>query len=232
MDGRLVRPARRMSLTDQVHGALKEALALGDFPPGTRLTNEGMAAAFEVSTTPVREALQRLVSEGLLEPVSGGALAVPTLDRQAVRHLMDMVAEIEGLAAERASETITREDLALARTAVGAMRSTFAAGDRRGCLAAKRDIARALYRPCGNPYLLRQIETLAVLQGPIAGALLPKFGGKAQRGRLEALLLAMGARQGGRARALVAEIVAGNAELIVAALDAREEAAALRGRAG
>lgn len=211
-------PARKASLADQVYDGLKEALALGEFAPGTRLTNDAVAGLFGVSTTPVREALQRLVSEGLLEGAAGGVLAVPLADEISVRRMMDVVAVMEGLAAERAAAHFSRADQMAARAALKAMRAAFADGDRRATLKARRDLVHALYAPADNPLLMRQIETFNVMLGPLIGALLPAFANSAQRRRLEALLKALAAGEGAAARALAHDIAAGNRDIIVAAL--------------
>lgn len=224
-----IAPARRQSLTEQVYRGLREALALGDLAPGERITNEGLAERFAVSTTPVREALQRLLSEGLLVQAPGGATAVPALDAEAVRRIMDVARVLEGLAAERAAAHFGAAEIAESRAATLALRAAYVAGERRETMRQRRVLSSVLYRRCGNPVLLRQIDLLGVMQGPIASALMPHFASGAQRRRHEALLKAMEARDGKAARRLVEELVEGSLALMLEALAAKDGAIAARG---
>jgi DNA-binding GntR family transcriptional regulator len=62
-----------MSLIDRVYKALRKDILHGEIPPGTRLTETQLAEKFQISRTPVREALSRLKNEGLVyaSPGSG-----------------------------------------------------------------------------------------------------------------------------------------------------------------
>lgn len=56
---------------DRMHRVLRNRICLLDYPPGTRLSEEGLAAEFGTSRTPLRRVLVRLESEGLLQSVHG-----------------------------------------------------------------------------------------------------------------------------------------------------------------
>lgn len=89
---------------DLVHRRLKTQLLIGDFPLNQRLGEERLAATLEVSRTPVREALQRLAAEGLVErhPEGGWQPAVP--DVQRIRELYEVRRSLELSALRRPSE--------------------------------------------------------------------------------------------------------------------------------
>lgn len=65
-------------LRDQVYERLKDLLLRGEFVPGDRVTEERVAELLNVSRTPVREALGRLMQQGILERRPRGGFAVPS----------------------------------------------------------------------------------------------------------------------------------------------------------
>ncbi|MGH2767894.1 MAG: GntR family transcriptional regulator [Actinomycetota bacterium] len=70
-------------LSDQVYRELKRRLTLWEYVPGSRLAEDTVAQGFDVSRTPVRDALRRLEREGFLEhqPWSGYRVRIPDLGR-------------------------------------------------------------------------------------------------------------------------------------------------------
>lgn len=68
--------------SDTLYHTIREGIATGLLPMGTRLREEELAEAFDVSRTPVREALKKLELERLLEssPSSGCIVRILTVD--------------------------------------------------------------------------------------------------------------------------------------------------------
>lgn len=97
---------------DDIFYALEEAIVRGAVPPGSLLRQERLAADFEVSRTPIREALRRLEAIGLVSLVENRGARVRSLSADDVREAFLVRAELEGLAAERASSRITAVQLA------------------------------------------------------------------------------------------------------------------------
>ncbi|MBI3958246.1 MAG: GntR family transcriptional regulator [Chloroflexi bacterium] len=79
-DARL-QPVRQRTLSDESTERLRAAIRNGALPPGTRLIEQDLAQMLEVSRIPVREAIQRLVEEGLVNkvPHRGAFVYLPTL---------------------------------------------------------------------------------------------------------------------------------------------------------
>jgi DNA-binding GntR family transcriptional regulator len=65
----LKRPQRPLSKAEAVYETLRAAILEGALAPGEHLRQDEVAARWEVSSTPVREAFRRLESEGLVELV-------------------------------------------------------------------------------------------------------------------------------------------------------------------
>lgn len=97
----------RASLRDRVYGMLLEAIVAGELVPGARLLDQELVARFGVSRTPVREALQRLEDEGLVESAPGAYTRVAPLDAQEARDAFPVVAALHGLAARLAHGRVT-----------------------------------------------------------------------------------------------------------------------------
>ncbi len=73
-------PAIKKSATlrEQVYQVVVNELKGGDFTPGERITEEGLARRLGVSRTPIREALMQLSKQGVLRPRDGGGYIVPS----------------------------------------------------------------------------------------------------------------------------------------------------------
>lgn len=98
---------RRQMLADDVYEAIKTMLMDHTIRPGGRISIDGLAREFQVSSTPVREALARLESEGLAdkEPLKGYR-ATPLLTLEEFEDLYSFRRLLEPWAARRAAELI------------------------------------------------------------------------------------------------------------------------------
>ncbi|CAN5795320.1 hypothetical protein BH23ACT4_BH23ACT4_00440 [soil metagenome] len=69
----------------EIHEVVREQILLLDLPAGSRLREEKLAEQFGVSRTPIRQVLDRLEFEGLVEQVPGAGASVSHLDTKALR---------------------------------------------------------------------------------------------------------------------------------------------------
>ncbi len=99
-----------LPLSDAVYHSISQALRAGRFDANSRLVESELAEALGVSRTPIRDALRRLESDGLVrsEPNRGYVVADLMED---VAHVFLIRERLEGLAAAMAAETITRPEL-------------------------------------------------------------------------------------------------------------------------
>lgn len=86
-------------LAEQAYEALRAAIQDGRLEPGQRIPELDLCAWLKVSRTPVREALRRLQSDGMLVYAPGGGLAVAQHDVRALAELYDVRESLEGTAA-------------------------------------------------------------------------------------------------------------------------------------
>jgi len=107
----------RISLREQVYSLIQQAIVSGELQPGQRIRDIDLATQFGVSRTPVREALQRLEDEGLVEMLSGALTRVVPLDMQAAQDAFPVVAVLHALATRLAVGQLTEDDITALRRA-------------------------------------------------------------------------------------------------------------------
>lgn len=98
-------------LVDELAARIRAQILEGQIPLGARLQQAALARDLEVSRTPVREALRKLETEGMVDliPNRGAIVRGPTA--RELREAYEVRAELEGMASERAAEWITGEQL-------------------------------------------------------------------------------------------------------------------------
>jgi DNA-binding GntR family transcriptional regulator len=101
----------RRGVVDDLATAIQTRIVTGDIPPGTRLRQEQLAAEYELSRTPIREALRKLQAEGTVElvPNQGAVVRGPTV--RDVREGYEVRAELEAMAAALAAQWVTDVEL-------------------------------------------------------------------------------------------------------------------------
>jgi len=99
------------SISDQIYDVLKERILLGRIAPGERIIESTIAEELKTSRTPVREAFQRLVQDGLVERVLQGGVRVPLITPQMIKEIYGIRAVLEVYAVELACDNIDIETL-------------------------------------------------------------------------------------------------------------------------
>ncbi len=143
-----------------VHGQLRQAILMGRIQPGEWLRQEELATNLNVSRMPVREALQLLAEEGLLEFFPHRGARVMPLSIEELEEIYAARIGLEGLAARHAALGITSDDLARLRTALPRLASLSAAGEQDLYLREDQLFMECVYQAAGRPRLSRQIATL------------------------------------------------------------------------
>lgn len=162
-------PADRLSketLGEQVTRVLREAILFGEFAPGERLSEPDLAKRFDVSLTPVREALGTLAGTGLV--VRGGRRGthVRRLDVSDVENLVSVREALDVLAVRQAVDRFTDDDFArFARILDDQERETQRAGE--GAADAIQKLAslndefhRLILHRSQNPWLSTMLESI------------------------------------------------------------------------
>ena len=152
---------RPRSLSDQAYTTLRAHLISGRFASGQMLQEEGLAAQLGVSRTPIREALARLASEGLLE-TAGRSFVLPALSRTDIDDIYELRLMLEPAAVRHVAEHLPgRKDLQALRDELAAMAAAHASDDTDGFIEANYRYRAAWLRLVSNRRLLRAIELYA-----------------------------------------------------------------------
>ena len=102
---------KRQRTSDEVYQALRQSILSHLFTPGERLQVEDIASKLGVSLTPVRQAIQQLATEGLIEIRPRSGTFVTRLTTRDVEETCELRCALECLAAERAVSRVTPEQL-------------------------------------------------------------------------------------------------------------------------
>jgi DNA-binding GntR family transcriptional regulator len=147
-----------LSKGDVVTELLREMITRGELPPGKLLRQRELAEYFNVSPTPVREALRRLESEGLVgsDLHRGSHVAAIDVDEQEENYVI--LAELEALATRLAVEKMTEDDLQEVRACELAFAQ--AAEDDPAAKDLNREFHFRIYECARSPLLLSLMRLL------------------------------------------------------------------------
>jgi DNA-binding GntR family transcriptional regulator len=156
---------------DRVYRALRSRIMHGDLPPGHALTLRGIGKEYEVSMTPARESVRRLVAEGALSMSNSGRIATPLLSNERIEELAALRALIE---VELASRALPRAHLALIERLQNINLKVAEAVAHRDAVSYIRtnlEFHRTLYLRAQAPAMLAMAETVWLQMGPTMRAL-------------------------------------------------------------
>ncbi|ATL69102.1 GntR family transcriptional regulator [Nocardia terpenica] len=164
-------PVNRQSTAEMIADRLRTAIMRGTLAPGAQLVEADLAAQFDVSRGPVREAMQRLVSEGLLHSIRHRGIFVIELTHDDVVDVYRARTAIEGGALELILDG--RREIAYAALApsVTAMTERAERGDAAGVSDADQSFHEALVDSAASPRLSRAARTLFIETRMCLGAL-------------------------------------------------------------
>lgn len=143
------------SLSGQVYEALYTEIIHCTLAPGEVLDAAAIARRYDVSKTPVRDAMQRLAREGLVNVLPRSGYRVAPITFQAVHEILDLRAAIAPHAARKAAELATPEEIAGLREILKAYEQPL---DGRSMPALARRFHLAVARCSRNQRLVRLSE--------------------------------------------------------------------------
>jgi DNA-binding GntR family transcriptional regulator len=144
------------SLAEKAYKTLHAAILANELKPGTRLRELKLTEWFGISRTPVREALKRLQSDGLIANDPDEGLIVAKLDVRMLSELYEVREVLEGTAAAFAARHASEGEIAVLRQIV--RQGEESAMDQAQLVANNRLFHEALYRSAHNRYLQKTLS--------------------------------------------------------------------------
>jgi DNA-binding GntR family transcriptional regulator len=102
--------ATKRTLAETAYVSLRAMILTGELLPGARLTEVGLAVRLELSRTPLREALNRLVRDGLVTHESHRGYSVAQFDLKYLEDAFEIRGILDGYAARQAAKNIGSAD--------------------------------------------------------------------------------------------------------------------------
>ncbi|CAL9481411.1 putative D-xylose utilization operon transcriptional repressor [Nocardiopsis dassonvillei] len=155
-------PVPRRSTAELIAEQLRSAIMYGSLAPGDQLGEAELAGRLGVSRGPLREAMQRLVQEGLLRSERHRGLFVRELTPDDVRDIYVARLAVERTACELIMRGNRGEAVARLTPAVQRLAEAAATGDRGAMSDADQEFHRTLVSCSGNGRLERMAQTLLV----------------------------------------------------------------------
>ena len=147
-------------LRESVRDTLRSRIFEGRYAPGTRLVERDLAAEFNVSRLPIREALRMLRQEGLIRDRAGRGSEVSGLSAKDVEDLFDVRQSLEVLACRLAAKRATAEDLRHLESLLDQAEKFLAKGSILEAHRANSEFHDAITRIANNDFLRSALEPL------------------------------------------------------------------------
>jgi DNA-binding GntR family transcriptional regulator len=199
----MLQELERPTLRERVYAALLEAIVAGRLEPGRRILDLDLARQLGVSRTPVREALQRLRDEGLVESLPSSSTRVAPMDPDGVRQAFPVVACLHAFATRTAVPHLAPGHLSAMRASNRSLAAAIAAGDPVAAIAADDDFHGRLLALAANQELTAALRRLAPKVRRLEYNQFASIAGRRSVAQHDDILAACAAGDAGRAAALV-----------------------------
>jgi DNA-binding GntR family transcriptional regulator len=146
---------------------LRAEILSGKLPAGARLTTASLVERFGVSQMPVREALQSLEGEGLIEIAPHKGAAVLPLDVSRVRNIYDLRGALEALLIRLAVPNLSNRAMSQAAALHDRMKAEAASGDPAELFSLDQQFHQLLYRHADNAEAFNLYNRYASLLGTL-----------------------------------------------------------------
>ena len=156
----------RESTFHRIESALLDDIACGQLQPGERLDETKLATRFNVSRTPVREALSRLTAQGVLVSGEKRGVRVAQYSREELAQMFEAMQEIESICARLASQRLTLLARAEIEAAQEDCKAAAKANDRLAYIRANEALHLSIYRATENSYIFDLASDFRRKTGP------------------------------------------------------------------
>jgi DNA-binding GntR family transcriptional regulator len=151
---------KHLSLKESAYNLIKNRLLNLEFPPGTRIREDLIAEEIEMSRTPVREAINQLVSEGLIRSVPRKGLFFIELTPEEILDLIDVRGALESLAVTKCIEKIDEKGLKKLEGVILRAEECFRQGDYKKCNDLDSIFHQKIAQSTGNQKLILYLQEI------------------------------------------------------------------------
>lgn len=151
----------RQPLHERVADQIRGMIVSGDLAPGSKIRVGELAEEFDVSLTPLREALKVLANEDLVELTTNRGARVAEISVEGTRNLFELISRLEALAAELAARRISPDRMAKLEDLHAEMRGHHEAGHLAEYFDLNRQIHDLVVTAADNPNLERVRTSLS-----------------------------------------------------------------------
>lgn len=152
----------RTSLGRQIAKELRRDILYRRLKAGEPLSQTALCERFGTSRMPIRDALQLLQYEGLVEPTNGKHVAVAAIDSRALEDVYDIKALVHARATRHATETATDSEIAGLAAIQEEMRRAVAEHDTDSASEANWKFHHMINRIARAPHLIAALRALAI----------------------------------------------------------------------
>jgi DNA-binding GntR family transcriptional regulator len=168
--------APKQLLSQTIAAQLEEQILLGQIAAGTRLDEVALARTFGVSRTPIREALQNVVSRGMAVRMPYKGVLVSAVSPERIDQLFEAMGEMEALCGRFAAQRMTMEERADLLNQHDMMSKLADEGDPHGYEAANTRFHQMIYAGSHNEDFADMAESMRLKLSPFRRSQLADMG--------------------------------------------------------
>ncbi|MBD1545582.1 GntR family transcriptional regulator [Roseibium aggregatum] len=154
-------PIPRRTLHDELVDRLRHMIIEGELAPGEKLSEKDICALFDVSRTPLREAMKVLAKEGLIQLIPNRGATVSKLTMSDLEEAFPIMGALEAVSGELACANITDQEISRMERLHKDMVDCFKARDMSGYFQRNEQIHKLILDAAQNPTLVEMQRSLS-----------------------------------------------------------------------
>ncbi len=144
----------KLNLSDQIANQLRDKIIQNELAPGDRIREREVCKDLQVSRTPLREALHKLASEGLIELIPNRGAIITRPSAGEIADMLQVLGVLEAFAGERVCEYISDQEVAEIKALQYEMLAAYARQDRLKYFKLNQKIHLAIVKAARSETLL------------------------------------------------------------------------------
>ncbi len=149
-----------ITISETIFQFVKKSIINGEFKPNQRLQEKEIAEIFSVSTTPVREAFQRLSAEKYVILNARKEVIVAELSTKQIKELYEIIRVLDIFSAKKALEKITDKDISELKKKTDKLSELYKKKNIQAYIKKSTQIHEILWKRCGNELIYRTLVDL------------------------------------------------------------------------